>query len=798
MLYLDIMSKVSRSDRDNARIDRNQATNPVNVEPGMEDFDWGNESESSGGEVNSGPFSQPSSSGDPSFGGPFGQNPMGNGSPPGQQVGGWGSNVNNGGFGGGGFGGGAGGAPNGFPSGLPNGLHNTQSPEPKQSTEDKFFEGLKKVTKGFFSFAGEVIKSFKTFDVVTRMMTGKYALNTGLIVAGVGLLLSIFGLGVKAGFPLLIGGLISSGIGLFVFMWFYSDAVSTLEQEEQSQEQSMVDPDQLSSDPLDDGFSFTSDDDDEWNMDDDEDEDDDLSSFGSSEPIDFSAFEETDSAVLEQSMDTALNSLNSNMGMVTRQYLYENIVSCLMNVNQNFDRVRMIDDSSDEFDAWDSIVQNSAGVFKPNGAELDSVYLISAKERLFYYQLEINRTKWLKNIDSFVQEIVSICSFNEETGAKDLNMFGVGDAVGNKVYVKIMKGETAMVAIRDAYKNVSEHINNPDNLLPVVLGLDAEGLVVWRDFKEINAILVTGMPRSGKTWFVLSLIAQMSFFMKPSELQFRILDPKERISDFRFMEIPHIRKFVSSDKGILNELRKIVREEGPRRKKIIGDAGFVNIWDYKKRNPDVDMPLLYVVIDEVITLAERMDKEVKDEFQALLLELVSQLPALGIRIFMIPHIVKDNILKKSITDLIPCRISVRGDVDHIERAVGVKNFKHKLVHQGDMVVRFNNDVPMFVHSAVLTTSNEANRELFDFLMKFWLKLDPDSYEGSLHQLHEMDSKSGFTAGKPKSDITYEVGDGKNFPVKRSSKLSSEDLNELLSKVNQDDSDKDEDGVDLWK
>lgn len=785
----DIVSKVSREDMENARIDRNRATNPADVEPGMDDFDWGDDSDFGGGSSSGGWGSNLGNDG--GFSGPFGN------------TGGFGGGFGSSGFGGG-FGSGFGGG--GFGSGFGGGFG--QQETPNQNPEEKFWEVAKKVGKGFFTFSSEFVNSFKFFNVPIGVKTGKSIIVSSILVSVLGLILVLFGFGRELGMQMLISGLVSLGLGVVCFMWFYDEFVkngysnSQPEPEFQGFENNSNFDDFGDFNSGFDGLNSIEPNEDEEYFDMFDDDEEEFEAFGVEDDVDFSAFEEEETSLeeVEKNMNETLNNLNVDKGMVTRQYLYENITNCLMNVNPNFDKVRVISEDSDEFDAWDAIIQNSANVFKPKGNEVEMPYLISAREKLFYVQLEIKRVNWLKNIDAFVNEIVSICRFDPNTGKTDMNIYGVGTTVGDKIFVKIMKGESTMVTVKDAYKAVESEIKNSKNYMPVVLGLDAEGNVVWRDFKDINAILITGMPRSGKTWFVLSVLAQMSFFLKPSELHFYILDPKDQISDFKSIEIPHIRKFVSTDEDILKELRNIVKVEGPRRKKIIGDAGFVNIWDFKRKNPDVEMPLLYVVIDEVITLAERMDKEVKEEFQALLLELVSQLPALGIRIFMIPHVVKDQILKKSITDLIPCRISVRGDAEHIEKSVGVKNFKHRLIHQGDMAVRFNNDEPIFVRSAVLTNSNEANQDLFDFLLKFWGKIEPESLNGSLHQKRQMELKNNSFSNKSDNYITFEVPKSENVVSVKGdkNKLSLEEVNELVKGIRGNNDNDDNDDIDLWE
>lgn len=785
----DITSKVSKSDMDSARIDRKMATDPADVEPGMDDF-WDNMGDDLG-----------DSGGGSGFGGGGGEG-FGSNDPFGSSGGGFGGGGfgNNDPFGGGGFGGG------GFgndPFGGGGGFGQQQKPP---NSDEKLEEAAKKVLMGFVTFTKDLATSFKTYPIEARLNTGKTIIYVSVGSIVLGIIAMLFGLG-GVGLNLLLGGLLASAAGVPLFMFSYGDIVSgkTSLPPQPSQE---YNPFAMDEDEEDIDMFGSSDDDDDSLFDMDGD-DEDLDLFGGADDdddVDYSVFESKEDDMFSSQTDfmsareEVLDKVDIDRGMVTRGYLYENISSVLQPVNNTFHKTKEIPEGSDEFDAWDYIIQSSAKLFKPRGNDVEMPYLVSAKDRVFYVMLEISRVSWLKNIDAFVTEIVSICQFDKNTGKTDLNIYGIGNTVGDRIYVKVMKGDTALITIRDAYTEVESDITNNKNYMPVVLGLDAEGSVVWKDFKDINSILVTGMPRSGKTWVVMAVLAQMASYLKPSELHFHILDPKAEISDFRQLEIPHIRKFVASDAEIISELRHIVKVEGPRRKRIIGDQNFVNIWDYKKANPDTDLPLLYVVIDEVITLAERMDKETKDEFQGLLLELVSQLPALGIRIFMIPHVVKDQVLKKSITDLIPCRISVRGDADHVEKSVGAKNFKHKLIHQGDMAVRFNNDDPMFIHSVVLADSNEGNADFFNFLLKFWGKIEPESLKGSLHEFRQVSKgKNGTYFGsdqlvtdsqasvKEKINITRNLS--KNTPQTPKTSvapLSKTDQDELLKDVKSDD------------
>ena len=804
----DITSKVSSEDRENARLDRDRMKNPADVEPGMEDGGWDmsgfGDDDGFGGSDDWGD----SSKGSDGFGGGFGGNDG--------FGGGFGSNDGFG--GGGGFGGDSWGGGGGFGDGF-GGFGQPPKP-PEKETEDKIFEALGTGAKGFGAFMKAFVGGFKTFNTERKMDFGRTSIVAGAVVAVLGVIVALLGY-TGIALDMVVGGLLTTGISIPVFMFAYDNFNKAGGMRMESNDNNTSDDDfgsfgqstgggfDLSetgfADPNNSPFESSDDSDDDgfdmFDFDDDDDlEESSKENFNdTSDDLDFSFDVEVDKISQEElnkKMDDALENLDANNGMMTRNYLFEKISDCLPTVNPKFEDVRVITENSDEFNSWDGIVQSSAKIHKPKGNDIEMPYLISATEKLFYYHLEVSRVSWLKNLDNLVTEIVNFCRYDEQKGTMDNNIYGIGTAVGNKIYIKIMKGETAMVSLKDIYKRVEDKILSRDIGIPIVLGVDIEGNPIVHDFKNIQSFLITGMPRSGKSWLAQSILTQMMFYSPPSEMEFYLLDPKAEISDFRQMQMPHIKKFVSTDEGILEELKYIVKEEGPRRKKLLGSHGCVDIKDFKKANPEIHLPYQYIVIDEVITLSERMPKETKDEFQSLLLELVSQLPALGIRIIMIPHVVKDQVLKKSITDLIPCRISVRGDEEHIEKSTGKKGFKHRLVHQGDMAVRINNDETIFVHSAVLTETNDGNIELFKFLEKFWVKLEPESAETSWKTIQKANlsvaNRIGIVTGStdailntPKMQLVQtpltnepvkEVFTGRNV-------LGSEDVSDLLGSLN---------------
>ncbi|EQF29687.1 ftsK/SpoIIIE family protein [Clostridioides difficile CD160] len=594
------------------------------------------------------------------------------------------------------------------------------------SSEEKIFDTFVIFFKSFFDFLKDFVTSFNDLKLLTIVKTGRTIVITSIITAAIGAIGLIFGK--TKGLDLILSGLFSAGIGVPLFYISYLNIKNTTE------DKSTINEEISEADS-----SYTL-----------EEEDEDDEDYFFDEEEDAYSDILTDNENIQNNMAFILENLRTNMlnGMIPRKFLYDSISNCLPYINPNFNDVKKFDEDDDEFLAWDVIIENSAKIIGGRNQEIEKMYLVELEEKLFYISLSIKRPRWLKNEDSLVKEIVNIYAFDNDKGVLDENIYGLGVTVGDIIKIKIMKGAFTKVSLRDTYKLAENYVLDSENYLPVIFGIDMEGEVVCKDLKHMDSLLISGTPRTGKTSLALSILSQIAFFLPPSEAEFHICDPKDKLSDYNSFKIPHVKRFVSSPEDILKELRYVVKVEGSKRQELIGSAGYVNIWDYKKKNPDIHMPLLYVVIDEVITLAETMDKDTKSEFQGLLSELVTRLPATGIRIIMMPHIIKNEIISKTVTDNIPCRISVMGSPEHIERTTGDRKFRERLKNKGELAVKFFNEKTKFVHGILLTPSNEELAEFFQFLNKFWLKQEPNSNKNN----SLIESSNEIKSSKEKKEI----------------------------------------------
>ena len=610
----------------------------------------------------------------------------------------------------------------------------------QQDPADKFWAAAGKFFSGSRDFMKELMSAKSQLTIRWYCDWGfkNGCIGVGIIVGGI--ILKVFG------FPL--GGTVASGGALTAciggFTWlFTSEKARTVTSKYKDMPQSQPEP-QLQSPPTPSGFDFPSDpgtdffdpssdsqDDDLWG---DVDVDPDDDPYAGDDP--YAELDTVEQAEPGMSAEEALASMPEiTPGMYTRSYLWEMFTKVLPTMQPGYAKMKTYDDSDDTFLYWDSILREAAQVagckedFLPDLEEL--------QENMFVIVATCNRPQGFKP-ELVASELANIYAYAD--GTKNENVFAKVDTIGAHCKITIFNGAAAMISLKDMMLQQKDWICDTKNYMPVVLGIDQLGKVITVDCKKLESIIITGMPRSGKSWFVQAVLTQMCAFTPPSELNIFICDPKDDVSDFKDFKLPHVKKFVSGDNNIVKTLNNLVKVEGPRRKKIIGDAGFVNIWDYKEQNPDVKLPIIYVVIDEVVTLASRMDKETNNEFRMLLRELISQLPALGIRAFLIPHVLNNDIIEKKTSDLVPCKISVCGDADHIEKATGSKpkEFPYRLVNKGDMAVKLTGFYnTLYVHGPALTESNPKNKALFDYMRRSWGKLCPEETGDSVAKHEEV-------------------------------------------------------------
>ena len=202
-------------------------------------------------------------------------------------------------------------------------------------------------------------------------------------------------------------------------------------------------------------------------------------------------------------------------------------------------------------------------------------------------------------------------------------------------------------------------------------------------------------------------------------------------------------------------MRHLTTVEADRRKKILKEHDVIAIADLKSKGIDVDIPYLYVLIDEIVGLVGTFTKEEHAEFKDLVNVLITQMPNLGIRLILIPHRVTNDIVPKTTYTNVGCIACVKSDVKEIINTLDItkKDFPYDLSNTGDMALKtgeINKGKTVFCHGVAVTTSNEGNVGIYRFVGSLWNMLEPsisdkevitynnkESYKG--HDLEGVDS-----------------------------------------------------------
>lgn len=631
----------------------------------------------------------------------------------------------------------------GFTGLSPHSSFNQQPMGAQKSTEDKFFDAMSVGAKGTYGFFKDFGSCLKLTDVVFWARCAAVGFRVGAGVGIFGLILSILGIRLL---PLFIAGLIVTVVGVATLV-----ALDKKQKEfkaklgddgilyddylakkwgliEDIPEPEMVEPSS--------NFDFDSspvvdeDSEDFWD-DTDEDEEDDIWD----DDDDGDTLDEVP-VVLAKDTTEVLSSIDIPEGMYSRQFLYEKYIAVLGGLMPNFAQEKILSEESDTFYEYVDVNEQVVDLLDlDNYDDMSSEppQVIEVKRKAIMDIVILSRGKKV-NINKYQEEFEKIVAADD--GIIDPNIYTSIQTVGTKIYITVFRPTNISVSVRDGMEQVKDFFLNPKNEYPVVLGFDRYGKVHYMDMKNVESMLIAGMPRSGKSWFAKGVFSQLVAFNSPRDLAFYIGDIKGATSDFNEFKVPHVKRFESKPELIVGMLRDLVKIEGNRRKKVIGDAGYLKIWDYKKANPDADMPLLYVVIDEMIALSAELDKhkELKDEFMGYLVTIITAFPNLGIRFIGLPHILKDNIIKKTASDSISCKISVLGDPEHIEKTTGTKprDYDFKLTNVGDMAIKMNSLSPslLYSHSFILGSSDDEISRILDFQKKFWERLEPSMSKGA--------------------------------------------------------------------
>lgn len=421
------------------------------------------------------------------------------------------------------------------------------------------------------------------------------------------------------------------------------------------------------------------------------------------------------------------DSVPSDVPIITREFLVNLFKGRLLSKTPTFSKVEDIEAGEDRFKDAETLIISAYAAAA--GKEVDEiankVYLDSMKENLFSYDFMVKRPNSVRITEDKLREELEaffksdkIDDNNPDAGLVNATVTKERDKYRIIVTKPNMK---EIVGLGDCIQksDVESFFKNEKNALPVVVGITERGVPILRDFKVFNSYMIAGKQRSGKSWYVASTVMQLQMFNTPEDVQFLYIDPKESYMFKSLSLMPHCCG-LHNHLHILDIMDAVINSEAPRRKKLLRDNQCETIWALREKG--IKLPILYIVIDEYMTIDSYLQKNVsmlKDQMNTIM----SQFPSIGIRLMFIPHRAQ-GVVDKTARTLIDLAAAVKTEQSIVEETIDTKKWTTKLTMPGDIALRMGSDI-MYVRGPVLETSDEDTIKFVKQIAKSFYKMGVD-------------------------------------------------------------------------
>lgn len=480
-------------------------------------------------------------------------------------------------------------------------------------------------------------------------------------------------------------------------------------------------------------------------------------------------------------IDAALESVpDITPGTQTRAFLFEQYKKVFSTFSPGFNEWEVFTEEDAEVMDMDDYLRDAC---LSKGVKDENVPMVTkVRENAFLIEVTATRRQGpALNLPAITEEFASVYAASEavdpDTGLPDPGVYAVYRSTGMTITFLVYKRvKNVLVGIGDAYKTEANYMLDTSNKMPVILGVGENANIMKLDFAGIYSMLISGQPRSGKSWEVLAIVLQIAMYCSPRDVVFHAMDSKNEGSDFYGLNLPHIKSFAGDVPSILKTLRWVMDVEGPRRKRIHGELGHKNYNSLIKEYPEQieNMPRLYLVMDELMALFAKTTKEEETEIKDMMGAIVSQYPGFGIYFMGVPHRIQNDIIPKSVSELVPFKVAVAASAGEIETATGAKHkdFPYNITGKvGESAVScrlINNGTVTYMRGIAVHPDDNETARIVDFVRALWSRLDHEHYHGPRIDFH--DKKNGifdnYSCGAKSHDGGYTAlgtGGGTNTP-----------------------------------
>lgn len=491
-----------------------------------------------------------------------------------------------------------------------------------------------------------------------------------------------------------------------------------------------------------------------------------------------SSREDLEHPKLEEVSDSAFNSdLAGGLvepELVTRSLLLDKYLSMLDGSSLKPDWSREVSKDSIEFKQLETFLRDAQTGGVKGLSEEDWVSVQSITERVSVFEIITDRPEKLKGKETlFAKEITELLKDQmKDYFGENVTTTAVGK--GSRIAITIFKQTGTSFMLRDLIASSNDFFLDTKNELPVVFGADEYGEPILLDLAKHTGTIIAGMARTGKSVLATGIVNQMMALNSPRKVQVVAGDMKYKDSDWYQITLPHLRKFATGTKAIMDLLDWVVSVEAPRRKKIIGNQLKIQNYNDNCSEDSEQLPYLFVVLDEIISFAEKLDKDEKATYKAYLSEILTAFPNVGIFLIFVPHQLHNDYFPKTASRMVGNRFAVKAG-QPIQKTIWEDSYRlidFPTTNTGDFAYTLaGSDEPKFGHAPLIMSisgGKERLDKLYDTQRKLWTKLYPEEAATSAYVSRLKDEQADKTLNKLGLEVSpsdFAQEDSLRFPDK---------------------------------
>ncbi len=288
-----------------------------------------------------------------------------------------------------------------------------------------------------------------------------------------------------------------------------------------------------------------------------------------------------------------------------------------------------------------------------------------------YYRVEINRLSMGITTKNVLPHLVTVRQLTHEDTLYELShactrlVTAIDTDYNHGVWIVVNRGVGSDgVPIHVSYNDtdILDELADAYSVnyfgAPVIVGVGQYRKTYFLEFSEHPHWLVAGTSGGGKSNIIRTMISTWIRFMSPDDIRLVMIDLKQ-MEFKRYSKIPHLLLpvIIEGDKAVY-ELNKLMQEV-ERRKAILAASDAVELGEWNKSHPDIKMPRIVVIIDELAELMLSSGKQVRIAIETLLSRFSNIGRAVGVHIIAATQLPQSRVIPRQITGNMTAVIGAR-------------------------------------------------------------------------------------------------------------------------------------------